>query len=144
MKTNSFRKKVFQSLLFYNFLFVLVTVLFCNAIPKLLIYPPYSINTEFERHIDDGYKYDNQCAVIIIFALIVSNILFLLELRKIKGWEKFVGKEIVSNEDAKRLKKIKMNCNKIPSRLYILHAFVPPIAAVLGLIATRYKSSTNY
>ncbi|MBQ9314434.1 MAG: hypothetical protein IJ220_05500 [Clostridia bacterium] len=144
MKNTSFKKRVLKSLLFYNVLFVIVTVIFCSVIPKLLIYPPNSINTEFERHIDDGYKYDNQCAVIILFAMLISNILFLYELRKIKGWEQYVNKEIKTQEDAIKLKKIKINCHKIPSKLYILHAFVPPIAAAIGLIATRYQIYFDY
>lgn len=137
MKNMSFRKRVIQSLLFYNILFVFVTVIFCSAIPKLLVYPPDSINTEFERHIDDGYKYDNQCAVIILIAMLVSNAVFLIELQKIKGWEKYVKLNTKSKEDIEKLNKIKENCNRIPSRLYILHAFVPPIATAIGLIATR-------
>ena len=138
MKNLNFKKKVFKSLLFYNFFFFLVTVIFCSAIPKLLVYPPNSINTEFERHIDDGYRYDNQCAVIILFAMVVSNIIFLIELRKIKGWEKYIDGEARTAEESLKLKKIKIACNKIPSKLYALHAFVPPIAAVIGLILTRH------
>ena len=118
--------------------------MFCKAIPKLLIYPPDSINTEFERHIDDGYRFDDQCAVIIIVAMIVSNALFFGELRKIKGWEKYVDGNIESEEDNKKLKKIKKNCNAIPTKLYLLHAFIPPIAVCIGLIATRYEIDFNY
>ena len=82
MKNSNFQKRVMKSLLLYNILFVLVTVLFCRAIPKLLIYPPNSINTEFERHIDDGYKFDDQCTAIIIVAMIVSNALFFRRVKK--------------------------------------------------------------
>jgi len=143
MKRKSFQKRVMRSLLFYNILFVLVTVIFCSAIPKLLIYPPDSINTEFERHIDDGYRYDNQCAVIIVIAMLASNILFFVELHKIEGWEKYIDGNIENETDREKLKKIKKNCNTIPTKLYILHAFIPPLAVAIGLIATRYEIYFN-
>lgn len=143
MKGKSFKKRIIHSLLLYNVLFVAVTVIFCSAIPKLLIYPPDSINTEFERHIDDGYKYDDQCAVIIMIAMLASNAVFLYELRKIKGWENYIHHDVQTEEEKAKFKKIKKNCNIIPSKLYILHAFVPPVATAFGLIATRYQVYIN-
>ena len=61
------------------------------------------------------------------------------ELRKIKGWEKYVDNEPKNKEELAKIIKIKRNCNIIPTKLYILHAFIPPIAVGLGLIFTRNK-----
>lgn len=143
MKNKNFKKRVLHSLLFYNILFVFVTVVFCSAIPKLLVYPPDSINTEFERNIDDGYRYNDQCAVIITMAMLASNVVFLWELRKIHGWEKYREEIPEAEEEKKKLENIKKNCIKIPSRLYLLHAFVPPVVTAIGLMITRYEIDFN-
>ena len=53
MNNKTFKRRILETLIFYNILFLLVTTVFVKFIPKLLVYPPNSINTEFERHIDD-------------------------------------------------------------------------------------------
>lgn len=141
MKNRSFKNRVLMTLLFYNILFLIITVIFVKTIPKLLVYPPNSINTEFERHIDDGFYYDEQGGAIILIAMLVSNATFLLELKRIKGWKKFIDKDIENDNERKRLDEIKKQCYSIPIKLYLYHAFVPPIATIIGLTITRSKSN---
>lgn len=141
MKNKSFKKSVLMTLLFYNILFLIITVVFVKAIPKLLVYPPNSINTEFERHIDDGFYYDEQGGAIILIAMLLSNVTFLLELRRIKDWNTFVDKEIKSEDEKRKLDKIKKQCYSIPIKLYLYHAFVPTIATSVGLALTRCKNN---
>lgn len=137
MKNSSFKKRILRTLVLYNFLFIIVAVIFITAIPKLLVYPPNSINTEFERHIDDGFYYNEQGIAIAVVALLASNVTFLLELKKVKGWEKYIDDDLNSEERIKKLEKIKKHCYIIPSKLYLYHAFVPTIATSIGLAVTR-------
>lgn len=139
MKTKSFSNRVRKTLIFYNVFFIIIAVIFIRAIPKLLVYPPDSINTEFERHIDDGFLFDEQCFGVVILALIASDALLLLELKRVKGWEKYINHIPNNEEEHKKLEKIKYQCCTIPSKLYFLHAFVPPIATSFFLMITRCK-----
>lgn len=139
MKNSTFKMKILKTLILYNILFLIVGTIFIKAIPKLLVYPPNSINTEFERHIDDGFYYNEQGGAIAIIALLVSNATFLLELRRIKGWEKYVDANLDSEEKIKKVIRIKRDCCTIPSKLYFYHAFVPTIITTLGLAFTRSK-----
>lgn len=139
MKSKTFRRKELKTLLFYNILFLIVAVVFVRSIPRLLSYPPNSINTEFERHIDDGFYYDEQGVAIVILAMITSNATFLFELRKIRNWEKYSNLNLISDEEKAELEKIKKLCYIIPTKLYFFHAFVPAIATAIGLLITRRK-----
>ena len=132
-----FSKKVQKTLLLYNIFFVLIVITFCYFLPKILFYPPNSINTEFEKHIDLGFNYNIQCTVIVILATLISNGLFIFEIRKVRNWEKYVNVDTKDKNALEKLEKIKLNCFKIPSRLYIVHALIPPFIAALGLFATR-------
>ena len=137
MKNKSFKSRVQKSLTLYNILFIIIVFVFCYFLPRLLSYPPNSVNTEFERNIDMGFNFNFQCIVIAVLVMLVSNTMFLLELRKIKGWKKYVDIETDDKEVLDKIEKIKINCFKIPSRLYVAHALIPPIAATIGLFATR-------
>ena len=137
MKKSTFRTKVLMTLVLYNFLFIAIASIFIRSIPTLLIYPPNSINTEFERHIDDGFYYDEQGIAVTILALIASNTFFLLELRKIRGWEKYVDYEIKDEKERNKFEKIKRNCYVLPSKLYLFHAFAPAIVTAVLLPLTR-------
>ena len=108
-----------------------------------MVYPPNSINTEFERHIDDGFYFDEQGFAIVLLAMVVSNATFLIELRRIKGWEKYANDAKETEVNDKEVQKIKKHCYVIPSKLYLYHAFVPVIATVIGLVFTRCKTNFN-
>ena len=129
----SFNKKTRKTLLLYNVFFVLAVSTFCFFLPRILSYPPNSVNTEFERHIDMGFNYNVQCVVTVILIMLISNAIFALEIRKVKNWEKYVN----SDSDDEVVEKIKKNCFSIPNRLYVIHALVPPIVTYLGLLAVR-------
>ena len=124
-----FSKKVQKTLL--------IVLAFCYFLPKILFYPPNSINTEFEKHIDLGFNYNLQCTAIVILATLVSNGLFIFEIIKVKDWEKYANMDTQDEKILEKIEKIKLNCFKIPSRLYVVHALFPPFIAALGLFATR-------
>ncbi len=132
-----FSKKVQKTLLLYNIFFILIVLAFCYFLPKILFYPPNSINTEFEKHIDLGFNYNLQCTAIVILATLVSNGLFIFEIIKVKDWEKYANMDTQDEKILEKIEKIKLNCFKIPSRLYVVHALFPPFIAALGLFATR-------
>lgn len=129
----TFNKKVLGSVILYNFFLILVTIVFYYAIPILLNYPPNSINNEFETLIDKGYKYGEQYIAIVIFGIIFSNILLMIQIRKIDGWHKLVDE---TEENKKERERIKRVCFKAPGKLYIVHVIIPTLAILIGMIAT--------
>lgn len=129
----TFNSKVQWSVLIYNFFLCIIIVIFYFAIPILLNYPPNSINNDFERTIDMGMKYREQYIAISVLGMFFSNLLLLLQLHKIKDWSDFASGK---NTDEKRLKKIKRNCFETPSKLYVIHVFIPTLTVYAGLIVT--------
>lgn len=139
--SKNFKKKTARTLLLYNILFIVVVFIIYCVITRLLSYPPNSINTEFEKNIDMGFLFNTQYMVTVLVGMIVSNGIFLLELYKIQGWEKFIGYQGNDEKEIKKLNKIKKDCFKIPTTLYVVHAFAPPILTTFVLIFGGAKSS---
>ena len=136
---NDFKKKVRKTLLLYNFFFILVALVFYFAIPMLLNYPPNSINTEFEKNIDAGYNYYQQYIATVLAIMALSNGIFMHEIKKIKRWKDYVDIDPKDTESLKKLDKLKRDCYKIPSKLYIIHALIPPIVTAIGLLLVGSK-----
>ena len=84
-----------------------------------------------------GFFFYEQAIAVVFLALIASNITFLVELRKVKNWSKYLDVENLNEEQKKECERIKRNCYRIPGRLYVFHAFVPVLATVVGLTLTR-------
>ena len=126
-------KKIFRLIMVYNFCFIIVVLTFCYAIPIFLNYPPNSINNYFETTIDMGFKYNTQYFAVVAITMIISNLSFLSQIKKINGWEKIVDGSL---KDEKKIKKIKTTCFIAPAKLYFVHAFVPPIAILVILSIT--------
>ena len=112
-------------------------IIYC-VITRLLSYPPNSINTEFEKNIDMGFNFNVQYAATVLLGMTLSNSIFLLELKKIKDWEKYIGYKENDPKTLERIDKIKKECYKMPTTLYVIHALIPPIVTCLGLLACRY------
>lgn len=138
MSTN-FKKKTGKTLLLYNVFFAIVVFIIYCVITKLLSYPPNSINTEFEKNIDMGFNFNAQYIVTVLVGMTISNGIFLIELHKIRDWEKYIGYSGNDEKILKRLTKIKRDCFKIPTTLYVIHALIPPIVTTLGLLLAGTK-----
>lgn len=137
--SKSFRKKTAKTLLSYNILFVIVVFIIYCVITRLLSYPPNSINTEFEKNIDMGFNFNAQYIVTVLVGMIASSGIFLLELKKVRGWEKYIGYQGNDEKEIKKLNKIKRDCFKIPTTLYVIHALIPPIVTTVGLLLCGTK-----
>ena len=137
MKSN-FKKKTVKTLFAYNVFFVIVVMIIYCVITRLLSYPPNSINTEFEKNIDMGFNFNAQYAATVLLGMTLSNSIFLLELKKIKDWEKYIGYKENDPKTLERIDKIKKECYKIPTTLYVIHALIPPIVTCLGLLVCRH------
>ncbi len=125
----NFRKNIYTTLVLYNLLFLLVALIFYFAIPIFLNYPPYSINTEFEKTIDMGFNYYVQYIFIVIAVMLISNSIFIFEINKIKDWKKYKDENNID-----KLFEIKEKCFSIPIKLYIIHAILPALGTCIGLI----------
>ncbi len=137
--SENFKKKTRRTLLVYNILFVIVVFVIYCVITRLLSYPPNSINTEFEKNIDMGFNFNAQYIATVLVGMTVSNGIFLLELRKIRGWEKYIEYQGNDENEIKRVNKIKRECFKIPTTLYVIHALIPPIVTTVGLLLCGTK-----
>ena len=112
MKSN-FKKKTIKTLFAYNVFFVIVVMIIYCVITRLLSYPPNSINTEFEKNIDMGFNFNVQYAATVLLGMTLSNSIFLLELKKIKDWEKYIGYKENDPKTLERIDKIKKEwCEK--------------------------------
>ena len=131
---NAFKRKVCGSVLLYNILLIVVVALFHFAIPVLLNYPPNSINNEFETLIDMGYKYTQQFIAIAVLGILASNILLIVQLKKVNGWQKIADGTLIDEE---KKEKIKYVCFTAPGKLYLVHVLIPTIAIMIGLPAMR-------
>lgn len=126
-------KKIFRLIMIYNICFIVVVLIFCYAIPIFLNYPPDSINNYFETTIDMGFKYNTQYFAIVAITMIISNLSFFAQIKKINGWEKIIDGSL---KDDRKTEKIKTTCFAAPEKLYFVHAFVPPAAILVILSIT--------
>ena len=130
---NAFKKKVFNLVLLYNILLIIVVTFFYFAIPVLLNYPPDCINNEFETLIDMGFQYKEQYIAIVILGIILSNVLLLFQIKKVSGWQELADGKVIDDE---KKEKIKYVCFTAPGKLYLVHVIIPTLAIMIGLIAT--------
>ena len=100
--STKFKKSLLKSIILYNIFFILIAIYTYFLIPRILNYPPNSINTEFEKNIDEGYKFDAQYITTVFGVMILSNSIFLLEMKKIKGWEKYIDAD--PNDESNKFK----------------------------------------
>ena len=127
-------KQAYFSLLLYNILFIFVGFTFATIMPEILNYPPNSINNEFEKTIDLGLNYYVQTGMIIFLALIASNIYFILAIKKVTKYKKYIGKS--DNESLSQIEKIKAKCFHYPLQIYLVHATIPNIMMIIIMALT--------
>lgn len=132
----SFKKKTALTIILYNVCLILVVSIIYTVLPRLLSYPPDSINTSFETHIDMGYRFDDQYIAIVVCDMLISNLFFIYEISKIWNWEKYARQHGRVWETENKKEKIKRHAITMPSKIYFIYTFIPPIALTIGLIAT--------
>lgn len=105
-----------------------VGIMFYPILPKILNYPPDSINNEFQSNIDLGLSYNTQFFIIIFIGAITGIITLKLLLKQVDKLQK-EGKEYLNN---KSLNKI----FELPTKIYIIEIVLP-----FFLIITMYAIS---
>lgn len=128
-----------KSLLLYNLSFIMIAVSFYFLIPIMLNYPPNSINNAFEQTIDKGLAFVVQYSVIIIVTIIISNIFFVSQIKKVEKYKEYMNKN--DKESRRELEKIKRKCFSLPYKIYLVHATVPCTTLIGILLITGAKPS---
>lgn len=104
---------------------IIIGIIFFPILPRLLNYPPDSINNEFQRNIDLGILYTEQYILIIFLCFLIGLIAI-----------KFSTKILDINEDKDFSKYNKDNTKiigkifNLPYKIYLIHLLIPSIAII--------------
>ena len=77
-----FKKKWKKLIFMYNFIDIIAVLVFYPFIPKLLNYPPNSINNAFQVGIN-GLTYTQQYMSILLLCIFVENLILFLTHKKL-------------------------------------------------------------
>ena len=77
-----FKKKWIKLIFMYNFIDIIAVLAFYPFIPKLLNYPPNSINNAFQVSIN-GLTYTQQYISILLLCIFVENLILFLTQKKL-------------------------------------------------------------
>ena len=117
-----FKKKWIKLIFMYNFIDIIAVLAFYPFIPKLLNYPPNSINNAFQVSIN-GLTYTQQYISILLLCIFVENLILFLTRKKI-------GKLLL--KDNKNIEKKYIDIIKIiertPKIIYLLQIIAPIVS----------------
>ena len=133
---------ILKSIILYDILLLFFAACFTMLIPSFLNYPPNSYNTEFETTIDAGLYYNVQALFIILVAFFISNVYFIVSIKKIDVYKKYLNKN--DPDSKKQIEEIKRNCFEMPVGVYIVHAIVPSCSIIMILILTGASISLAF
>jgi len=137
MKNKKFN--VLRILGVYNFVIILLGIVFYNLIPELLNYGPETINSYFETQIDAGYYYYMQYSLIVIAVIILVDAYVLFQIRGLDKWHLLLYKD--DEESKKQLDKIKEKCFRTSYLIYIYQLLAFPLAILLILYLTKVENA---
>ena len=113
-------------------IFALIASTLYIFIPKILNYPPNSIDNDFQVHIV-GIKYTNQFLILIS----ITTLLFYFTMRFI------YGKLSLSTINNKNVKKIREKCFDYPYIMFLIELFIPSIIVALLLVVFNTSTELN-
>lgn len=111
-------------IIFYFIISIFVGIMFYPILPKILNYPPDSINNEFQSNIDLGLSYNTQFIIIIVIGAITGGSILKILLMKLDKLQKY-GKEYLNKSE---------NFNKIlelPTKLYLIEIIFPFLLIIM-------------
>ena len=117
-------KKIIKA---YTLALLIIGIMFFPIIPRLLNYPPDSINNEFQRNVDIGMTYTEQYIFIILVCYVVGLITIFVKTRKI---EKLKESSLSNFEE--KFNNIINSVFNLPYTIYWMHLVVPTIV-ILGV-----------
>lgn len=104
---------------------IIIGIIFFPILPRLLNYPPDSINNEFQRNIDFGILYTEQYILIIFLCFLIGLIAIklstkILDINEDKDFSKY------NKDNTKIIGKI----FNLPYKIYLIHLLIPSIAII--------------
>lgn len=104
---------------------IIIGIIFFHILPRLLNYPPDSINNEFQRNIDLGILYTEQYILIIFLCFLIGLIAIklstkILDINEDKDFSKY------NKDNTKIIGKI----FNLPYKIYLIHLLIPSIAII--------------
>ena len=136
-KNKIFRINSTKKLAIINTLiFALIASTLYIFIPKILNYPPNSIDNDFQVQIV-GIKYTDQFLILIS----ITTVLFYLALRFIYGKLSFSSKASLNN--ATELKRLRKKCFDYPYIMFLIELFIPSIIVTLLLVVFNTSPELN-
>lgn len=104
---------------------IIIGIIFFPILPRLLNYPPDSINNEFQRNIDLGILYTEQYILIIFLCFLIGLIAIklstkILDINEDKDFSKY------NKDNTKIIGKI----FNLPYKIYLIHLLIPSIAII--------------
>ena len=124
-------KKIIKA---YTLALLIIGIMFFPIIPRLLNYPPDSINNEFQRNVDIGMSYTEQYIFIILVCYVVGLITIFVKTRKI---EKLKESSLSNFEE--KFNNIINSVFNLPYTIYWMHLVVPTIV-ILGVYTLSESS----
>ena len=104
---------------------IIIGIIFFPILPRLLNYPPDSINNEFQRNIDLGILYTEQYILIIFLCFLIGLLAIklstkILDINEDKDFSKY------NKDNTKIIGKI----FNLPYKIYLIHLLIPSIAII--------------
>lgn len=104
---------------------IIIGIIFFPILPRLLNYPPDSINNEFQRNIDLGILYTEQYILIIFLCFLIGLIAIklstkILDINEDKDFSKY------NKDNTKIIGKI----FNLPYKIYLIHLLIPSITII--------------
>lgn len=104
---------------------IIIGIIFFPILPRLLNYPPDSINNEFQRNIDLGILYTEQYILIIFLCFLIGLIAIklstkILDINEDKDFSKY------NKDNTKIIGKI----FNLPYKIYLIHLLIPSVAII--------------
>lgn len=104
---------------------IIIGIIFFPILPRLLNYPPDSINNEFQRNIDLGILYTEQYILIIFLCFLIGLIAIklstkILDINEDKDFSKY------NKDNTKIIGKI----FNLLYKIYLIHLLIPSIAII--------------
>lgn len=126
----NFKKKWKKLMIIYNIIDILAVLMFYPLIPKLLNYPPDSIDNVFQVAIN-GLTYTQQYVSILILCIFVENIILIIAYKSI-------SKLLYQMEQGKNISKLYLKAvktiEKTPIIIYLLQIVAPVIVITITFL----------
>ena len=106
----------------YTIALVIIGIIFFPIIPRILNYPPDSINNDFQRNVDIGITYTEQYFGIIFICFLIGLITILIKTKKINNL-----KDVNLNNFNKDYYKIINSMFNLPYTIYLMHLIIPTV-----------------